>query len=130
MMKFGQFVYVWTDLNRFLNKLNRFLNRFYVWTWWTVYFYFYFYEVSIEIWTNFVWIGWTDFFMKFLWNLNKFCCCFFLTNWTDFMCEQVEQIFLWSFCEIWTDFVAFFFNRIYVWTGWTYFFYKKEKIEF
>ena len=51
----------WTDLNslnilnrlnKFLNRLNRFFNRFYVWT------------------------GWTYFFMKFMWNLNRFCCCF------------------------------------------------------
>lgn len=34
--------------------------------------------------------------------------------WTDFMCERVEQNFLWSFSEIWTDFM---------WTSWTGFFY-------
>ena len=127
MMKFGQFVYVWTDLNRFLNRLNRFLNRFYVWTGWTFFFLWsfywnlnrfcvnrlnrFFYEVSLKFeqilllffFFNklnrfYVWTSWTDFFMKFLWNLNRFCC--------------------------------FFFNWFYVWIGWTCFFYKKEKIEF
>ena len=56
-------------LNKFLNRLNRFLNRFYVW------------------------IGWTDFFMKFLWNLNRFCCCF-LSRLNRFCCCFLNRFFM------------------------------------
>ena len=56
-------------LNKFLNRLNRFLNRFYVW------------------------IGWTDFFMKFLWNLNRFCCCF-LSRLNRFCCCFLNRFFV------------------------------------
>ena len=133
-------VYVWTDLkslnilnrlNRFLNRLNRFLNRFYVWT------------------------GWTNFFIKFLWNLNRFCCCFlsrlnrFCVNRLNIFFYEVfvkfelilllffkhiEQIFLWSFGEIfWTDFVIVFWwdwtdFMCEYWIGWTIFLYKKNRI--
>ena len=69
-------------------------------------------------WTNF-WIDWTGFWtdfmceqveqiflMKFLWNLNRFCCYFLnrfyvWTCWIDF---------LWSFYEIQTNFVAVFWT--------------------
>ena len=56
-------------LNKFLNRLNRFLNKFYVWT------------------------GWTDFFMKFLWNLNRFCCCF-LSRLNRFCCCFLNRFFV------------------------------------
>ena len=73
MMKFGSLLFMYEQ----------------IWTIWTY-------------WTNF-WIDWTsfwidfmcdhveqNFFMKFLWNLNRFCCWFFM--WlnkflNDFMCE-------------------------------------------
>ena len=109
-------LFVWTNLNslnrlnRFLNRLNRFLNRFYVWIVWTDFFFKFFYLIFY-------------FFMKVLWNLNRFCCyvlnklnifyvwmveqiflwsfceiwtdfvAVFWTNWIDFKCEHVEQIF-------------------------------------
>ena len=59
-------VYVWTNLNNLniLNRLNRFLNKFSVWT------------------------GWIDFFVKFLWNLNRFYCCFFLSRLNRFCVNQ------------------------------------------
>ena len=56
-------------LNKFLNRLNRFLNKFYVWT------------------------GWTYFFMKFLWNLNRFCCCF-LSRLNRFCCCFLNRFFV------------------------------------
>ena len=123
IMKFGLVVYVcmkwwnldrlfvWTDLNnlnrlnKFLNRLNRFLNRFYVW------------------------ISWTKFFMKFLWKLNRFCCCFlsrlniflflnFLWILNRFCCHFLNRFcvnklnrfcccfFWWDWIDFWTDFMC------------------------
>ena len=112
IMKFGLVVYVcmkwwnldrlfvWTDLNnlnrlnKFLNRLNKFLNRFYVWTSWTDFFN----EVSVKFehilllfFEQILCVNMLNrFFMKFLWNLNKFCCCFLnrlyvCTGWIIFL---------------------------------------------
>ena len=100
----------WIDLNslNILNRLNRFssrLNRFYLWT------------------------GWTYFFMKFLWNLNTFCCCFlsrlnrfcycflnrFCLNKLNIIFYEVSVKFVAVFLTDSTDFTEVF------WTNWTNF---------
>ena len=89
MMKFGQIVYVWMKLWN-LGSLFMCEQIWIVWTHWTD-------------WTDF-WIDWTGFWIDFMCEQIE-----------QILCEQVEHIFLWSLCEIWTDFVAIF------WTDWTYF---------
>ena len=116
MMKFGKIVYmwmkwwtldrlfVWTYLNslnkldRFLNRLNRFLNIFYVWTIWT----YFFYKVSVKF---------EHILLLFFKQIEQILC---LNGWIGF---------LWSFCEIWTYFVAVFWTNWidFVWTCWTNF---------
>ena len=75
--KFAQIVYVWTylnslnilnilnKLNKFLNRLNRFLTRF----------------LCVNMLNRF-------FFMKFLWNLNRFCC-YFLSKLSKFCVNRL-----------------------------------------
>ena len=73
-----------------------------------------------EIWTDFVWSSWINFFIKFLWNLNRFCCyflnrlnrfcCYFLNIFCYEVFVKLEQIlllfFLWDWTDFWTNFMC------------------------